>query len=240
MLSIAILDDNEKILREYERLIPELLKRNKIDGNIIISTSSYKEFLKKVKEQLVNVCIIDINLQDEVNGFYIAKYIRREKIRTEIIFLTGMLDYMSQAFDVGAYNFLPKPINNSLEKCLVRLSKELDERDNSKNTIMIRYGSRIFFVPIDSITHIQREGRKTIIYTTCRILETYDSLESITRRINDDRFIQCHRSAFVNRDFIEYVDLKARAVKLTTKGQIDIGSKYYSGFIKDISDTCMV
>ncbi len=238
MLSIAILDDNKKILSDYEKLIPEWLKRNQIKGQIVIATSDYKEFLRKVKEQIVNVCIIDINLQEEVNGLYVAKYIRREKIKTEIIFSTGMLDYISQAFDVGAYNFIPKPLNNALEKCLVKLSKELDERDSTKSVIEIRYGSRVYFIPINTITHLHREDRKTIIYTTSRTLESYDSLDSIARSINDDRFMQCHR--FVNRDYIDYVDVKSKTVKLTTGDQFDIGAKYYSEFIKDRGNTYAV
>ncbi len=240
MLSIAILDDNKKVLSDYERLVPEWLKRNQINGQIVIATNDYREFLRKVKEQVANVCIIDINLQDEVNGLYVAKFIRREKIKTEIIFSTGMLDYISQAFDVRAYNFISKPLNSSLEKCLVKLSKELDERDDSKNVVEIRYGSRIYFIPIDSIAYLKREGRKTIINAAGRTLETYDSLESMARSINNEKLVQCHKSSYVNRDYIDYIDIKAKTINLRTGEKFDIGAKYCSHFIKDRGDSYAV
>lgn len=233
MLSIAILDDNKKALADYNRLIPEWLKKNQIKGEIVVATSDYKEFLKEVKDQRVNLCILDINLHEEINGLYIAKYLRKEKIKTEIIFCTGMLDYISQAFDVGAYNFISKPLNNNLEKCLVRLSKEIDERETVKSIIEIRYGSKIYYVPVDTITHFQRIGSKTIITTTGRDLETYDSLETFILRLNDNRFVQCHRSTIINKDFLDYVDIKTKSIRLTTGFQCEIGSKFYPIFMKE-------
>lgn len=230
MLSIAILDDNEKLLEEYEQLIPALFKKNNIEGQIVIATSDYREFIREVRNQSVNVCIIDINLRSDVNGIYIAKRIRKEKLKTEIIFCTGMLEFMHDAFDVNAYHFVLKPISRNLEKCLVKLSKEIDERKKTNGIIEIKSGSRIYYIPLGSISHICREGTKSIIYTKNHIIEVYESLESMLAQINDKRFIRCHRAIIINKEYLDYVDKKNKDIVLTNGFKCKLGMRYGSIF----------
>ncbi len=225
MLSIAILDDNIKMLEEYEQILPAWFSKNNIKGQIVAATTEYREFLSEVCSNSVNVCIIDINLRSEVNGLYIAKYLRKENIKAEIIFCTGMLEFMQQAFDVNAYHFITKPVGNNLEKCLVKLNKEIEERESEKRVIEIKTGSRTYYIPIDSITHVIRKGTKTIIYTANRVLEVYESLDSISSRMDDHKFIKCHRAVIVNKDYIEYIDKKNRTVVLTNGFSCRLGTK---------------
>ena len=237
MLSIAILDDNIKLLEEYEQLIPVWLSKNKIKGSIIVSTTDYKEFIRKVRDQTVNVCIIDINLRTEVNGLYIAKCLRKEGIQAEIIFCTGLLEYMPQAFEVNAYNFIIKPVGRNLERCLTKLSREIEVRERCKKILEIKMGTRIYYLPLDSISHIRREGTKTVINTTSRILEVYESLESLESRLNDKKFVKCHRATIVNKDFIDYIDKKSKKLVLTNGYEFELGSTFYSSnSLKDGSE----
>ncbi len=231
MLSIAILDDNIMLLEEYEQLLPAWFKKNDIRGQIVVATTDYREFIRVVREKSVNVCIIDINLRSEVNGMYIAKCLRKEKVKAEIIFCTGMLEYMHQAFDVNAYHFIVKPVTRNLEKCLVKLNKEIEERENCKDIIEIKSGSRVYYIPIDSISHILREGTKSIIYANNRIIEVYDSLESLISQLKDARFIRCHRAIIINKDYLDYVDKKKKDIVLTNGFICKLGSTFNPLFI---------
>lgn len=230
MLSIAILDDNVKILEEYKQLIPAWFSKDNIKGKVVAATTDYKEFIRDVRGQSANVCIIDINLRSEVNGLYIAKCLRKEAIPAEIIFCTGLLEYMPQAFDVNAYNFIIKPIGHNLEKCFIKLDREMEARESSRNVIEIKFGSHIYYVPIESITHICREGSKTIINTINRVLEVYESLEALSSQLNDKRFVRCHRATIVNKDYIDYIDKKSKRLVLTNGYKCELGSKYYAKF----------
>lgn len=233
MLSIAILDDNIKLLEEYEQIIPAWFRKNNIKGKIIVATTEYREFIREVRRQSVNVCIIDINLQSDVNGLYIAKCLRRENLSVEIIFCTGMLEYMHQAFDVNAYHFITKPVGRNLEKCLIKLNKEIEMREKGKKVIEINSGSRIYFVPVDTIIHMQREGSKTIINTSNRVIEVYDSLDFLILKLNDPRFVKCRRSTIINKDYIDYVDKKNKSIVLTNGLKCKLGTKFGPGFYSD-------
>ena len=231
MLSIAILDDNIRMLEEYEQILPAWFSKNNIKGQIVAATTDYREFLREVCRNCANVCIIDINLRSEVNGIYIAKYLRKENIRAEIIFCTGMLEFMQQAFDVNAYHFRTKPVGSNLERCLIRLNKEIEEREVNKRIIEFKTGSRVYYVPIDSITHVLRDGTKTIIHTQNKVLEVYESLDSISARMNDKKFIKCHRAVIVNKDYVEYIDKKNRTVVLTNGFSCKLGARNNTIFL---------
>lgn len=226
MLSIAILDDNINLLEAYEQLIPAWFSKHSISGRVVVATTDHKEFIRTIREQSVNVCIIDINLNSEVNGIYIAKCLRKEKVNAEIIFCTGMLEYMHQAFDVNAYHFITKPIGRNLEKCLVKLSKEIEERESNKNIVELKSGFRTFYIPISSISHICREGTKSIIYTNNRIIEVYDSLESLISQFEDMRFVKCHRAVIINKEYLDYVDKKSKNLVLTNGFKCRFGSTF--------------
>ena len=242
MLSIAILDDDIRILEEYERMIPVWFKRNNIEGKIIAATTDYKQFIREIRDQQANVCILDVNLRSEVNGVTIARLVRKENIKIEIIFCTGFLEYMPQAFDVQAYNFIPKSNNLQLERCLVRLANDILKREAGMKTLEIRYGSRIYYVPHNEIVYIQRYGTKTTINCINKILEIYDSLESIAAKLNNPKFKQCHRSAIVNVEFIDFVDTKQKYISLRNGGKCELGPKYYELFKSktEWSDDCAV
>lgn len=215
MLSIAILDDNIKVLELCEELIPKWFARNGIRGRIVTATSDYNEFLEAVREQAVNVCIIDINLQAEISGLYVAKKIRQENLNTEIIFCTGMLEYMHKAFDVNAYHYIIKPIGSNLEKCLVKLNKEMKARQDRKNILELKTKTNIYYVAHNTISHIVRKDNKSIIYSSDNVYEVYDSLDSIIRKLNTDKFVKCCRSQVINRDYIKQIDKINRKILLT-------------------------
>lgn len=237
MLSIAILDDNIKALELYEELIPKWFARNGIKGRIVTATSDYREFLEAVRERSVNVCIIDINLQSEVSGLYVAQKIRQEKLDTEIIFCTGMLEYMHKAFDVNAYHYIIKPIGRNLEKCLVKLYKELEYRQNRKNIIELKTKSSIYYVSRNSISHIIRRGSKSVIYTADNVYEVYDSLDSLIEKLGRDKFIKCYRSLVVNRDYIRQVDKMNRKVVLSNGYEGKLGRlKSFRQILKGAAD----
>ncbi len=215
MLSLAILDDNIKVLELYEELIPKWFARNGIDGRIVMATGDHNEFLKAVRGRSVNVCIIDINLQSEVSGLYIARKIREEKLDAEIIFCTGMLEFMHRAFDVNAYHYIIKPIGRNLEKCLVKLHREMEARQNRKNIIELKTKSNIYYIARDSISHVVRRKSKSVIFSSGSVYEVYDSLDSLIEKLGREKFFKSCRSEIINKDYIRQIDKANRRIILT-------------------------
>lgn len=229
MINIAVLDDELKFIYDYENKIPEILKKNNIEGGLILATNSTSKFLDAVKSNKVNLCILDIDLKSNITGMNIANELRKEDYPCDIIFMTGHYEYIKEAFDVQAFNFIQKPGWDELERNILKLSNE-DLKRNSKRTVGIKCGFDVIFINFDTILCIEHIGTKTTIHTTTGRYDTYEGLEDLINRISDKRFIRCHRSVFININYLQKIDIKNREIILTDGSQYKIGPKYYPLF----------
>lgn len=228
MLKLSVLDDDPQMIEQYENIIPEWFKKNNLNGELVIATTSHTKFLEEIKSNTTNVCIIDINLKDNVNGMYIAEQIRKSHSTIEIIFVTGCLDFIQRAFEVRAYQFIQKPDMKLLEETIVKLSNEKESLN--QDYVEIKCNSEIYFIPINDINFIERLKRRTILHARTGDFVTYEGLEDLASRIGSKKIKRCHRSVFVNSDKIYCIDLKRKIITLQDSTTCDIGPKFFSDF----------
>ena len=108
MIKIAVCDDESEIRKSIANLI------KKHTGDVEISVfQSGKEMLETTA--YFDIAFLDIAMSG-ISGIQVAKRIRmaQEKAnldRSIIIFVTGYREYMEDAFDVNAFHYLVKPID---------------------------------------------------------------------------------------------------------------------------------
>lgn len=232
-LLIAIIDDDRDLLYYLENEIESIIAKNNLPAKIVCTTVKPLEFLSVVEEGKINVCFIDINLKSDVNGMYLAERIRSSSSHVEIIFITGHLQYMKNAFQVRAFDYIEKPATTEvLEKCLLRLHKELASCSYAnKETVGIKSGPYIYYVSINDIMYIEHNGFKTIVHCKSRNIETYETLKNIVDRLPAVKFKQCHRSICVNTEYVDRISSKEIYL---TNGEICILSeKFRKEFISN-------
>ncbi len=231
MLKIAVLDDDPLTLERYSINIPNWIDKHKLNGDLVLVTSSYFELMEEINNNKINVCVIDISLSDDVNGMHVAQKIRAGNYEIEIIFVTKCLDFIKQAFEVKAYQFIYKPGLEELETTLIKLAHEKEAQNQPY--IKIKCNSDIYFIPIADINNIEREKSRTVVHSEKGDYVTWEGIEEIVNRINDARFKRCHRSIFVNSQKIYKIDLKHKNILLKNGTNCDIGPKYYADFYKE-------
>jgi putative nucleotidyltransferase with HDIG domain len=75
-----------------------------------------------------DVIILDINMPD-MDGFQTLKALNKKKLNIPVLFLTGAgsLDYAVKAINLGAYDFIAKPIND-LELFHIKVLRAVEKR----------------------------------------------------------------------------------------------------------------
>lgn len=228
MLQIAILDDNSKTLIEYEEKVSAWLLNYKIKGDLVLLTADPNLLMVEINNNSINVCILDINLRDDINGMSIAEQIRKKSYDIEIIFVTGCLEYIQRAFDVRAYQFIPKPGWDKLERTIVRLAEE--KSICKQGYFQLNYKKEIRFIPINTVVYIERSERKTVIHTDTKNYETYEGLEKVVNSIKDGVIRQSHRSIYVNPQKIDYIDRTLKLITFRNGDTCCISSSFISDF----------
>lgn len=209
-IRIAIADDDAG-MRLVMRKIIEKNSAYQLVGEAVNGA----EMLELFDREHPQAVILDVEMP-EMDGIQCAKAIQDRAPLTIIIFATAHEQYMGDAFEVYAFDYLLKPFKvdralRTLELIQMRLSGQ-EARAVSKKTspakaaperLMLRHKEGVAFVDLDEILLIQREERMTVIYTDNE--ERYitsDSLSELEERLPMDVFFRSHKSYIVNINHI--------------------------------------
>ena len=120
MFRIGIAEDDPS----FQKTISEYIERYKKETNIDIQASFFQDGNELVfkYEPIYDVLLLDIEMP-KMNGIDAAREIRKRDQRVLIIFITNMAQYAINGYEVGALDFVLKPIkyfsfSMKLEKAL--------------------------------------------------------------------------------------------------------------------------
>ncbi|WP_035274061.1 HD domain-containing phosphohydrolase [Desulfogranum japonicum] len=117
---ILIADDDLLVRSAIEKILT--LFQHKVT-----SVSNGYELLEKVSDDF-DVIILDINMPD-MDGFQTLEELNKLNLEIPVLFLTGAgsMDYAVRAINLGAYDFLTKPIED-IEIFHVRVKRAIEKR----------------------------------------------------------------------------------------------------------------
>lgn len=229
MIKIAICDD-EKNIRSY---LTSLIREQNTDCEIT-EYASADEYLSSGMEH--DLLFLDIELKDSVSGMDgmgVARQIRgMEQIRQPvIIFVTGYEKYVYDAFDVDAFQYLVKPVNEQkfAEVFSRAQDKILSEAEQKKKTLLIQYAGANKAIPLNTIYYMESQKHKIVLYTKDGKLEYYAKIGELEEELQG-QFCRIHKGYLVN---LSCVDEYSRTEIILTNGDKLPLSKYkYEDFVK--------
>lgn len=231
-IRVVIADDEEGMRMILRKLIARAegftLCGEAKDGPELLS------FVERFKPQ---VCFLDVEMPG-LSGLECAKAIQDTDPRIILIFATAHEDYMAQAFEVYAFDYMVKPfkverVMKTLERIREALTREpLTQREKPRlaaanaaagGRIMLRHRDGVSFVAQADILLIQRENRSTVLYATGgRRFVTGEALGEIQERLDPSLFFRCHKSYIINLNAIDNITPYGRwtyVVRLTGTDQ---------------------
>lgn len=189
-------------------LMKKIIERNEgfeVVGECDNMTDSIKLFTKLRPD----VVFIDVELGKD-NGLECANIIVDIDPKAKIIFATAHAEYMPEAFEVYAFDYLIKPfkverVNHTLDRI-----KDLHQKDQGAEMdkivryekglekLLVKGKESMSFVDIKDIILVQREDNSTVIYTHKDSFTTSASLTEVEDKLDKDQFIRSHKSYIIN------------------------------------------
>lgn len=210
-LKVLIGDDEEGMRMVLRKAV------EKIDGFKLVGEAEDGEVvLSKVEELHPEIIFLDVEMP-KLSGIECAKKIIDINPKIIIIFATAHEIYMSDAFQLYAFDYIVKPFK--LERIYQTLNriKTLTEHKNEENMykiirhekglekILIRSKEGISFVDMKDIVIIQREDRNTVIYTIDNSYVTSEGLSELEERLDKTQFFRSHKSYIINLSMIHKI-----------------------------------
>ncbi len=180
-----------------------------------------------------SIYLLDVEMK-EMSGLELAAQLRQNISKKNpqpiIIFITGYPAHMQKAFDVQAFHYLLKPLDD--EKFSEVLSRAVTEvqlqLENATDYIMIKSGSAHTKLALDDIIFIESNNKKMIVHTTDTVLETYGKMQELESMLIP-RFFRSHRCYLVNLAHVITYDHNSLTV---TGGQtLYLAKNHYGDFI---------
>ncbi len=182
--------------------------------------------------QKFDLIFIDIQLEG-INGIETARLYREQQQEGLIIFLADTREYVLEAFDVSAFHYLLKPIEEcKFMQVLGRAAKEIERhRGQREEIILVREKNRSFTIDKNSILYIENRGKKVEIHTVGseELIEIYATMEELTRKLGEG-FYRCHRGYLVNMAYITEYD--SDSITLNGGETICLSKKKHSEFVR--------
>lgn len=228
MVNIIICDDNDRDRNNVIDVVNNFMDKNKIEYKL----HTYNDYNKKFTEIMESKIPFKIYLLDietpSASGIDIARKIRSKDVDSIIIFLTvheelGNIilknDLMFLSFINKFDNLIPR-LNNSLKKAMNLLKHKRIIKFSDRNTI--------YTINIDDILYLTKESfeRKTIIKTDYAEFKVNNTLAELINML-DDRFIQTHRSCFINNDRKVKIDKTNKIIYFDNGDKIDLLSEKF-------------
>ena len=203
-LSILIVDDEELARRRLHRLLGELP-----GCEVAGECGSGQEALALLArgEVEVDVVLLDVRMPG-LDGLEAAALLPEEG--PYIIFTTAHADHAIAAFDLGAVDYLLKPIEavrlgRALERARHRLGpRQAAPGELSRLPVSTKAG--IVLVDPRGLSHAIFDGALVTLHTAQGPLLTDQSLQELEERLPPALFERVHRRALVNLEKIERLE----------------------------------
>jgi len=117
---ILIADDDDLVRTAVNKILT-------LFDHDVIAVSSGQEVIDNVCENF-DVIILDINMPD-MDGFETLEHLNKKNLDIPVLFLTGAgsMDYVVKAINLGAYDFMTKPIED-IELFHVKVRRAIEKR----------------------------------------------------------------------------------------------------------------
>lgn len=201
MLRIAVCDDNSQdiktisaLLHAYFQARPDLL------GQVTVFAQGEALLTLPTEELNFDLYLLDV-LMPGINGIQLGHRLRERVKGVEIIYLSTSDDYAVDSYEVRAFFYLRKPVEEEkLFEVLDRAVEKLKQRQDSSIIVHTAQGPRR--VMLEHIRYVERVGRIMRYHCTDSTVDSQTIRASFKEMaaplLADHRFCLCGASFVLN------------------------------------------
>lgn len=195
---IAICDDEQNQI-EYITSIVASWSAHEGHGCEIRTFASAEAFLFEYEEdKAYDILLLDVEMKN-MNGIELAKRIRKDNNRAEIIFITSHFEFVGEGYEVDALHYLIKPI--SAEKLTQVLTKAAEKILVEPPSVVISCEGETVKLYESDILYVESFLHYIVIHTKDKEYKIKENISVFENKVSDD-FYRIHRSYLVSLKYI--------------------------------------
>ncbi len=229
MYRIAVCDNDEKIVNEISETLYKIAQRNKANIHVFTYTNGKEMLDSHIR---FNLIFTDVKLKG-INGINLAKRIRKNDAKVQIVYVTEHLDYLKEAYKIHAFDYIQKPFTpDDIRREFIDYLKFVSfiDKDVLKFT---QLNSRELFLPVNKIIYIScgAKKREVIIITCDRDYVCKGVINEIYSELNSFDFFMPHRSHIINLSHVKSY-IKKEKIFMVNDDEIPLSKGHSNEFEK--------
>ena len=241
-ISVLIVEDEFMTLNNIKESLTE------VGYQIAGMAKNAKEAIHVLETEQVDIAILDINIQGDKDGLWLANYIN-ENHHLPFVFLTAYNDEktVKSAVNTQPYGYLIKPFNTIDIYAAIELAlKNFEKANQNKKGLVvestvkdtpIKIDDHLFLkeshlysrVKIKDILYVKAEQKHVILSTESKKYDLRYTFLEVLEILPKEHFIQTHRSYIVNTNEVEHLGANFLLINGT---EIPISSKRKEDVLK--------
>ncbi len=191
MVRTLIVDDEPQACRRLSLLLKEL------GASVAGTAGTAAEAFRLLDRAPVDVAFLDVRLP-EFDGLALGDHLRRAGL--PVVFVTAFPDYALPAFELGAADYLLKPVSRDrLGRALSRLPAGALLREPGRvERLCVREGDGRIVLPVRGVLYARRDGGITTMILEQEVVRIRLPLDRLEGVLAPHGFLRCHRAFLVN------------------------------------------
>lgn len=199
--------------------------------NMIDNAQEAIEYLKE-NNDIIDIALLDINLNDELDGIDLANIIKAE-YGIPFMFVTSYTDdkTIERAKHTGPIGYIVKPfttedLKSNLEIALFNYQKEIQESITS-DFIYVKKDHELKKLCFSDITYLEANDNYCMVYTSENRYLLSKTLKKTITKFPPSKFVRVHRSYVINIDKIDsigpnYIKIKDKEIPLSESSRKEL------------------
>lgn len=195
---IAICDDEQNQI-EYITSIVESWSAHEGHNCKISTFASAEAFLFEYEDyKAYDILLLDVEMKG-MTGIELAKRIRNDNNRAEIVFVTSHFEFAGDGYEVDALHYLIKPI--SADKLTQVLTKAAEKLSAEPPSVVISCEGETVKLYESDILYVESFLHYIVIHTKDKEYKIKESISVFAAKLSDD-FYRIHRSYVASLKYI--------------------------------------
>jgi two-component system LytT family response regulator len=214
-MKILVVDDESPARKK----ILQFLKEEGIGS--VLEAEDGAEAVERIEKEKPDLVFLDIQMP-LMTGFEVIRAVGVENMPA-LVFVTAYDKYALEAFEVQAVDYLMKPFDQdrfkrSFERACERVRQKSDRKESYQNIIdqmrkregylqriMVKQGSRFFYVKTDEVMYIGAEQKYIELHTEKKTHLIRETMNGIEESLDPAKFVRIHRSTLLNVDYMQEI-----------------------------------
>lgn len=229
MYHIAIVEDEAG----FSAQLQEFLGQYQTEHDLQLKVSVFGDGAEILKDYqpVYDIILLDIEMP-QTNGMDAAEQIREMDSDVVLMFITNMAAYAIRGYEVGALDFVMKPI--SYYTCSMKLTRALKRvKQKEKQQILLTLPDGVKKFGIQQIYYVEVQNRMLHYHTDEGEYVVRGTMQSVEQMLASRPFVKCNHWYMVNLMHVSEV----RKNMVTVGGdELEISRRNRSAFLKALTE----